>query len=136
MVKLLLFCLRVTNSKLKNIKLHLKLLTGKLKKQNADLESWSFEISLLKWHIIQFRITEKNIGKLNFVIIRFRSCSQEIIYDHDITQHVECVILLRFFVFRLLCCKYICDIYLSVLDSNGLCKFNNIFIHKITEDSQ
>ena len=29
------------------------------------------------------------------------------------------------FVFSLLCCKYICDIYLSMLDFNGLCKFNN-----------
>ena len=39
MVKLLLFRFQVTNSKLRNIKLHLKLLTGKLKKQNAHLES-------------------------------------------------------------------------------------------------
>ena len=30
-----------------------------------------------------------------------------------------------FFVFGLLCCKYICDIYLSMLGFNGLCKFNN-----------
>ena len=37
MVKL--FQLRGTNVKLKNIKLHLKLLTGKLKKQNVDLET-------------------------------------------------------------------------------------------------
>ena len=36
MVKLLLFRFRVTNSKLKNIKLPLKLLTGKLKKHNVD----------------------------------------------------------------------------------------------------
>ena len=27
-----------------------------------------------------------------------------------------------------------CDIYLKVLDSNDLCKFNNILIHKITEE--
>ena len=39
-------------------------------------------------------------------------------------------------VFSLLCCKYICDIYLSMLDFNGLWKFNNIFIYKITEDIQ
>ena len=32
---------------------------------------------------------------------------------------------ITFFVFSLLCCKYICDIYLSMLDFNGLCKFNN-----------
>ena len=33
-----------------------------------------------------------------------------------------------FFVFSLLCCKYIRDIYLSMLDFNGLYKFNNTFI--------
>ena len=48
---------------------------------------------------------------------------------------MECVILLRFFVFTLFC-KYICDIYLSMLDFNGLCQFNKIFIYKITEDIQ
>ena len=46
-----------------------------------------------------------------------------------------------FFVFSLLCCKYICGIYLSILGFNGLCSattgyFNNIFIYKITEDIQ
>ena len=41
-----------------------------------------------------------------------------------------------FFVFTLLCCKYICDIYLSIMDSNGLSKLNNIFIYKITEEIQ
>ena len=39
MVQLLFFHLQVTNSKLKNIKLYLKLLTEKLKKQNIDIES-------------------------------------------------------------------------------------------------
>ena len=57
------------NCKLKNIKLHFKLLTGKLKKQNVDLKSQSFEISLLKLFIMQFRIFEKNIGNFDFVII-------------------------------------------------------------------
>ena len=64
------------------------------------------------------------------------SLSRGIVYDYDITQHMDCVILLLFFVFSLFCCKYICDIYLSMMDSNGLCKFNNIFIYKITEDIQ
>ena len=41
-----------------------------------------------------------------------------------------------FFVFTLLCCKYICEIYLSIMDSNGLSKLNNIFIYKITEEIQ
>ena len=40
-----------------------------------------------------------------------------------------------FFVFSLFCCKY-SDIYLSILDFNGLCKFSNICIYKITEDIQ
>ena len=40
------------------------------------------------------------------------------------------------FVISLLCCKYMCDIYLRILDFNGLCKFSNIFINKITEDIQ
>ena len=43
---------------------------------------------------------------------------------------------ITFFVFSLLCCKYIRNIYLSMLDFNGLCKFNNIFIYKITKDIQ
>ena len=43
-----------------------------------------FEISLLKY-IMQFRIFEKSIGKLNFVI-----------KDVHITQKMDCVILLRF----------------------------------------
>ena len=43
---------------------------------------------------------------------------------------------ITFFVFGLLCCKYVYDIYLSMLYFNGLCKFNNTFIYKITEDIQ
>ena len=42
---------------------------------------------------------------------------------------MDCVILLRFFVFSLL-------YYFSMLYFNGLCKFNNIFIYKATEDIQ
>ena len=45
------------------------------------------------------------------------------------------------FLYSLLCFKYICDIYLSNLDFNGLRsatngEFNNVFIYKITEDIQ
>ena len=43
---------------------------------------------------------------------------------------------ITFFVFSVLCYKYICDIYLSILDFNDLCKFNNIFINKIIEEIQ
>ena len=49
---------------------------------------------------------------------------------------MDWVFLLRFFVFSLLYCKYTCDIYLTMLDFNALCKFSNIFIYKITEDIQ
>ena len=38
---------------------------------------------------------------------------------------------ITFFVFTLRCCKYMCDIYLSMLDFNSLCKVNSIFINKI-----
>ena len=40
--------------------------------------------------------------------------SRGIVYDHDITDHMDCVILLHFVVFSLLCSKYMCDIYLSI----------------------
>ena len=40
--------------------------------------------------------------------------SRGIVYNHDITLKS--------------------DIYLSMMDSNGLCKLNKIFIYKITED--
>ena len=49
---------------------------------------------------------------------------------------MDWVILLRFVVFSLPCFKYISDIYLSMMESNGLCKFNNMLIYKITEDIQ
>ena len=66
---------------------------------------------------MQFRISGRNIGKLNFVII-----------------DVNLALYYVFFFFSLLYCKYKCDIYLSMMDSNGLCKLNKIFIYKITED--
>ena len=59
-----------------------------------------------------------------------------IVYDYDISQHMDWVILLRFVVFSLLCFKCISDIYLSMMESNSLCKFNNMLIYKITEDIQ
>ena len=60
--------------------LHLKFLTGKLKKQNADLHS-----RFLYWNILCNLEYFKSIGKLNFVI-----------KDVHITQKMDCVILLRF----------------------------------------
>ena len=50
-----------------------------------------------------------------------------IVSDHSITQHMGCIILLHFFVFSLLCCKYIMWYLFEYANSNGLCKFNNIF---------
>ena len=65
--KRLLFRLQVTNLKLKNIKLYLKLLTGKLKKMLFRI----LVIRDLFIEMIYYVIHNiwKNIGKLNFVII-------------------------------------------------------------------
>ena len=107
----------VTNSTSWNIKLNFELLT------------WRFNLmgALLFSH---YRVTNvKLINEKNSLNITFQN-------------DMDCIILLRlFFVFSLLCCKYICDISLSNLDFNGLCSgkngwFNNIFIYKITEDIQ
>ena len=61
---------------------------------------------------------------------------KKIPYILQFQKDMDYVILLRFFVFSLLYCKYIRDIYLSMLDFNGLCKFKNIFIYMITVDIQ
>ena len=66
-----------------------------------------------------FRVTNvKLINEKNSLII---AVSKEHGLRHSIT----------FFVFTLRCGKYMCDIYLSMLDFNSLCKVNNIFINKI-----
>ena len=48
---------------------------------------------------------------------------------------MDCVIPLRFFVFSFICCKYIVDIYLGMLDFNGLCKFRDILVMDYRRDS-
>ena len=58
------------------------------------------------------------------------------VYNHSLLNTWTVSFYRVFFVFSLLCCKYTCDIYLSMMDFNGLCKLNNIFIYKITEDIQ
>ena len=69
----------------------------------------------------QFRVTNvKLINKKNSLIIAFSKWHGLV---HSIT----------FFVFNLLCFKYICNIYLCMLDFNGLCKFNNIFINNLLD---
>ena len=64
----------------------------------------------------------------------FRVTNVELINDKKFLKYygfkmtwTTYVILLRFFVFSLLCCKYICDIYLSMLDFDGLCKFKTTY---------
>ena len=71
-----------------------------------------------------FRVTNmKLINEKNPLIIAASKCHG---LRHSIT----------FFVISLLCRKYLCDIHLSMLDFNGFCKFNIIFINKITEEMQ
>ena len=101
MVKLLFFCFLVTNSRLKNKKFHFELLTR-----------W------VHFYFVTFELT--NMKLINAKISLIISISKWYGLTHSIT----------FFVFSLLCCKYICDIYLSMLDFNSLYKFN-IFINKI-----
>ena len=38
---------------------------------------------------------------------------------------------ITFFVFTLLCCKYICDIYLSMLDFNDLCSSTTYLLTRL-----
>ena len=61
----------------------------------------------------------KLINQKNYLIIAVSTWHR---LTHSITS----------FVFSLHCRKFICDIYLSMLDFNGLWKFNHIFINKIT----
>ena len=74
----------------------------KLKKQNFEI-SKSHEISLLKW-TIQFRIIWKKCRHVRFCNCRYISCSEKvrIVYDHEITQHMHCVMLLCYFEKKLL----------------------------------
>ena len=63
-----------------------------------------------------FRVT--NVKLINETIFLIIAVSKWHGLPHSITS----------FVFSLLCCKYICDIYLSMLSFNGSCKFNNIYL--------
>ena len=159
-VKLLLFFFRVTNSKLRNKRIQFELLSRWLDFYYFVLELWT----QVKKYQITFEITDWKTEKVKCWsrIIVIRDFFIEMIYYtiHNIWHigsffviiNVDLalkryrlwswyysthglLILLRFFVFNLLCCNYVYDIYLSMLNSNGLWKFN-IFIYKITEDIQ
>ena len=102
MVKILFFRFRVTNSRLKNKK---------------------FYFDLLTWWVHFFcHIRVTNVKLINEKISLDIAVSKWHGLPHSIT----------FFVRRLICWKCICDIYLSMLDFNGSCKFSNIFTNKIT----
>ena len=87
MVKLLFFCFLVTNSKLNSKKFNFELLTW-----------WVHFYFLIFWVL-----NEKLINKKNLLIIAVSKW-------HGLHHSIA------FFVFSLLCCKKICDIYLSILD--------------------
>ena len=128
MDKLLFYHFRVANSRLKNKKFEFMLLTRSWKMESyissyyLDVEKWkillrvtnskninkililtSFEISLLKWNIMQFRIIYKkctHVGLWSQILILL---SIGIVYDHDVTQHMQCVILLCYFLKESFC---------------------------------
>ena len=103
MIKLFIFFLCFTNSRLKNKKFHFELLT--------------------RWvHFYFCNYLLRNVKLINEKNCFIIAVSKRHGLPHSI----------MFFVFSLLCCKYICYIYLSTLEFNGLCKFSNIFINKIT----
>ena len=114
MVKLLLFCFRVTNSMGELLFSHVQVMKI-WKISNYWLENWKktkcwSRITVIQDFFIEMKYYTiqniwKEIGKLNFVIIdvdlalkryRLRSCYYS---THGY------VILLRFFVFSLLCCE-------------------------------
>ena len=107
-----MFHFRVTNPKLKNKKLHFELLTRWFKnKKFHSMGGLSFS------HIWVTNV--KLTNKKTYLIIAVSKL-------HGLPHSV------MFLVFSLLCCEYICDIYLSMQDFNGLWKFNSIFINWIT----
>ena len=105
-VKLLFFRFRVTNSRLKTDKFRFGLLTRW--EHFYFLTSYVREVD--KWRKFLKYYSFKTTWTVSFYYV--------------------------FFVFSLLCCKYIGDIYLSMVDFIGFCNFNNIFIYQITENIQ
>ena len=78
----------------------------KNKNQNFDFEvarNCFSEVTLYNSELF-----EKNVAMLDFVILDIDLALNRYFYNHEITQHMYCVMLLRFlkkvFVISLLCC--------------------------------
>ena len=123
-----------------------KMLHFELLAQIGKIFNFSFEL-LTRWLNFYFfalelkknslRVTN-SMGALSFShfqVTNVKLINKKNPYILQFQNDMDCIILLRFFVCSLLCCKYIYDIYLSNLDFNGFF-FSNIFIYKITEVSQ
>ena len=109
--------LQVTNSMVKLLFFRFRVTNSRLKNIGVTNSTGAFLFSHLRVTNVKL-INEKN--SLNNAVSNWHGLR------HSIT----------FFKFSLLYCKYIFDIYLSMLDFNGLCKFSNIIIYKITENIQ
>ena len=125
------FHFQVTNSKFKNKELHFELLTRWLNFYFFALElltgsskNKTFRFKLLTWwvhfYFLTFNLRKREVDKWKKLL---NHCSFKMTWTASFYS---------FLLFRLLSCKHICDICLSMLDFNGLWKFNNIFINKIT----
>ena len=142
-----MFHFRVTNSKLKNKKSHFEFLTRSWKIISPEVTN-----SMVKLIFFRFRVTNLTLKNNKFQLELLTRCVHFYFLTFELRtwswwiKKKSLIIAvskwhglrhsIMFFVFSLLCCKYIYDIYLSMLDFNGLCKFKNIFIKNITEEIQ
>ena len=108
------FRFRVTNSSLKNKKFHFELIIRRV--QFYFLTFNNSKGTILFSH---FRVT--NAKLINEKISLIIAVSKWHGLPHSIT----------FFVFGSLCCKYICDNYLSMLDFNGLPSSNGLIVDRL-----
>ena len=131
MVKLLLFWFRITNwmvellfshvrvTKIWKISNYIWITDLKTEKKNKKTKCWSIIIVIRDFVIEMIYYTIQNIwkkiGKINFVIIDVDLGLKRYRLDLDITRHMDTSFYYPFFVFGLLCCKLIGDIYLSML---------------------
>ena len=105
MVRRLFFCFWVTNSRLKNKKFHYQLLTWWV-----HFYFLTFDLRTWSWYMKK---------SFNITVSKWHGLHRSIV----------------FFSISLLCCKYVCHIYLSMRNFNGLSKFNNTFNYKVTRHS-
>ena len=77
-----------------------------MKEQNLDFEIAQNFFIEMKYTIQNY--LKKNVGMLDFVILDLDLAVIDLVYDHEITQHIHCVMLLCFlrkaFVISLFCC--------------------------------